>query len=204
MHAVDVNGDGSADLVWIDPIDRGHTVTLFRHDSDWTVTAVDPAANIDADAPPTANIDTGWSPGSVNTDGAGDFVRIRVTATGTAYAETLTGHGDGHFSATSTPLPAGTMTGSGLADEDNQDWMPVALDHSGLTDFVKVEDHQTTVTVRTVMSDGLAGWTNPAPWTSAPMRSLGGFGPYRVTGDTGTAVAGDPNANPTDSSSSTP
>ncbi len=167
----DVNGDGKADLVYVDYLKPGVRVQtlLSKGDGTWQQARHSPYTEwIQAPAGFAFSDTLAWKVMDVNGDGKTDLVHLtpsdrRGRPTG-LLVHSLLSHGDGGWTA-DEQLPAGTFAA------DMFGWRPATVNSVDRTDLVNVSVAPPAATVTTLSVSGGSAWhlSSETKLTDAPL-----------------------------------
>ncbi|MFC7280195.1 FG-GAP-like repeat-containing protein [Paractinoplanes rhizophilus] len=162
LRAMDVNGDGRADLVHLDRDGDGIWVTtlLARPDGEWTANGVPmPRALGDSLAGLPLLDAVSWRPVDVNRDGMADLAHATRMATGLRI-HTLISAGNGGWLPIRADVPLDEPVPARLAATDRL--LVADVNGDGRTDLVRVQPDSSGVTVDTLLSTGNGRWARSA------------------------------------------
>lgn len=153
----DVNHDGRADLVHLNPQSAGvQVLSLIATPSrQWRVryAVVAHPLNLPTTTLRARNAAVRWFATDANGDGATDFVRQLTTDTGAVVFHSLIGHGNGTWTAYAAEA---TLGGAMLPGTDfgGMGWLPTDVDGDNDVDLVRMDREANSVRMTTAISDG--------------------------------------------------
>jgi RHS repeat-associated protein len=168
-RAMDVNGDGRADLVRVDRSGSGLKVqTLFATgDGGWRLASSQvPAADSTWSGIPVSDT-SNWRGMDVNGDGQADLVHIAVTS-GRLQVHTLLSDGDGGWIQQAWPAAGDQAAGSLTAADadllgDTTRWLVADTNGDGRADLVHVRQTPAGLRVDSLLAEGDGGWARQQP-----------------------------------------